>query len=102
MTSFVPGFVRSVSDWIPAGLDGGTTSTSWLVQNGENDPMRPLSDRSCPYLLLAPAKTSAGAPCSICAVMASVPAKENEIFTPGCAAANIRPIFGRTFFREDA
>src|SRR5262245_12201292 len=102
MTSFTPGFVRSVSDWTPAGFDGGTIITRLFVQNGENAPISPFDDSSSPYFLLAPAKTSAGAPCSICAVSASVPAKENENPTSGWAAVKSSPIFGKTFFREAA
>src|SRR6478609_1082314 len=62
-----------------------------------------FSDASwSPYFVLAPAKTSAGAPCSIWAASWSVPAKEKLNVTPECDLVNRAPIFGKTSVSDAA
>src|SRR5689334_16191600 len=55
-----------------------------------------------PYFVLAPAKTSTGAPGSICAACWAVPAKEKLNVTPGCDVVNRAPIFGKTSVSDAA
>ena len=52
--------------------------------------------------MLAPANTSAGAPCSIWAVSVSVPANDQWNVVPGCLLANSAPIFGKTLVSDAA
>ena len=81
---------------MPAGFAAGVISTNRFVQNGRYGSISPAPASWSPYLVLAPANTSAGAPCSICAASWSVPAKENRKVTPGWAAVKARPIRGKT------
>jgi hypothetical protein len=65
MTSFTPFVARSRSDVIPAGFDAGKINTSRFVQKILYGSICFALASSSAYLVLAPAKTSAGAPCWI-------------------------------------
>ena len=67
ITSFVGFAARSCNDAIPAGFDDGVTNTSRLVQNTRYGAMRCMETSWSPYVVLAPANTSAGPPCRISA-----------------------------------
>ena len=54
------------------------------------------------FLVSAEAKTSAGAPCWICATRSEEPAKLKVTVTPGCAFSNSAPISVNVFFSEAA
>ena len=73
-----------------------------LVANGFGRRMNPPEARSSPNFVLAPAKTSAGAPCCRSAASVSVPAKVNRIDTPRWAMVNISPIMGKDFASDAA
>src|SRR6266436_8669984 len=71
---------------MPAGFDVGTTSTSRFRVKMTGFCTRPFANNCSGIVVFAEAKTSAGAPCVICA--ASVLEAPNEYFGPESILGN--------------
>jgi len=76
ITSFTPGFVRPITEWIPAGFDFGTMRTSVLWVSTYGLVTRPLAYSCSGIVRFADAKMSAGAPWVICAASVLEPPNE--------------------------
>src|SRR5262249_50153032 len=88
-TSVTPGLARSAKEWMFFGLPGGTTMVSTLVTNGCGGPASlPLSRTTFICVSFAEAKTSAGAPLTICWPRPDEPPKLNLSSALGLAASN--------------
>ena len=93
---------RSLKDSIPAGFSGGTMSTSSLCAKMRLSRTRPSRTSACMCAGLAEAKTSAGAPCSICRRSTWLPANSSATSVPGWAASKARSIAVKLSAREEA
>ncbi len=74
------------------GLAGGTAISMTLVANTRGSAAAPAATTASMVVVLAEAKTSAGAPAVIWVTSAELPAKLKVTSTPGFAASNRSPI----------
>src|SRR4051794_36465071 len=83
---------RSAKVLTCAGLSGGTAISSRFVAKGTGFTARSSATSVSMVEVSAEAKTSAGAPCWICATRSEEPPKLNATLTPLCAASNFLPM----------
>src|SRR5947209_9210450 len=84
-------FAKSFTEVTCAGLDGGVATSITFFAKGVGFDAAPAATTWSMFLGLAEAKTSAGAPWSICSANAELAPKLKSTFTPGCAASNCLP-----------
>src|SRR5215471_9660385 len=93
-STLIAGLVKSDSDEMCFGLPARTAISSSFCANKTGAPAaNPPLTTFCMLATSAEAKTSAGAPCSICMTSIGLPAKLNLTSTPGYRAWTWSPIF---------
>src|SRR6476661_1366890 len=86
--TFTPGFARSFTEAMLAGLAAGTAISPTFLANGVEEAAPPALMTASMLVWLADAKTSAGWPCVMPAARAEDAPKFGVMVTPGCAASN--------------
>src|SRR3954454_17934925 len=101
-TTFTPSRPRSAKDVMPAGLSGGTAiSRVLLAKSWGSSAGRPSATALSMLAVSAEAKTSAGAPCWICATRSEDAPKLKLTFTPLRDASNFLPSSVNVEVNED-
>src|SRR6478752_727005 len=86
--TFTPGFARSFTEAMLAGLAAGTAISPTFLANGVEEAAPPALMTASMFVWLADAKTSAGWPCVMPVARAEDAPKFGVMVTPGCAASN--------------
>src|SRR3954469_9929539 len=100
--TFTPVLARSLTDVTCAGFDGGTATSMTFFTKVVGSAASPDDTTSSMFVVLADAKTSAGAPSSICSASPELGPKLKTTFTPGWAASNCFPRVVNASVNDDA
>ena len=100
--TFTPFFARSLTVVMCAGFAGGVAISITFLTKGVGLAASPADTTWSMFLVLADAKTSAGAPWLICSASAELASKLKSTLAPLCAASNCLPNVVKASVSDDA